>query len=249
MRGDSLNGVSAFVQMLRDASDMELAQVGTQLRVRIVNQSGHKLPTGYPEGRRMWVNVRFLDANGTVIAERGAYDQGTATLNATDTKVYEANDGLDQPLAAATGLQAGPTFRVALANTRFKDNRIPPRGFANAAFTADGCAPVGYTYADGQYWDDTLFELPPGTRSAVATLWYQTSSREYMEFLRDNAVSDCSGPHVYDLWARFGKSAPVDMDSATIPIVPSIMGDLNNDGVVNGADLGLLLSGWGHPGL
>ena len=47
----------------------------------------------------------------------------------------------------------------------------------------------------------------------------------------------------------FGKSAPVDMDAATIPLSPAKMGDLNNDGVVNGADLGLLLSGWGRPGL
>jgi hypothetical protein len=236
-------------QMLRDASDMELAQQGGALRVRIVNQTAHKLPTGYPEGRRMWVNVRFLDANGALVAERGAYDQATATLSTGDTKVYEALDGLDSSAAAVTGLSAGPTFRVALANARFKDNRIPPRGFTNAAFAADGCAPVGYAYADGQYWDDTVFEIPAGARSAVATLWYQTSSREYMEFLRDNSQPDGNGQTAYDLWAMFGKSAPVDMDTATIPLSSAKMGDLNNDGIVNGADLGLMLSGWGRPGL
>jgi len=30
---------------------------------------------------------------------------------------------------------------------------------------------------------------------------------------------------------------------------PGILGDLNNDGIVDGADLGILLSNWGNPGL
>ncbi|MGA0174714.1 MAG: hypothetical protein ACO3NL_13880, partial [Phycisphaerales bacterium] len=33
-----------------------------------------------------------------------------------------------------------------------------------------------------------------------------------------------------------------------ILLSPSIPGDLNGDGVVNGADLSILLSGWGLPG-
>ena len=41
-------------------------------------------------------------------------------------------------------------------------------------------------------------------------------------------------------------SAPVVMDSQMIVLTgPSIPGDLNGDGVVNGADLGLLLGDWG----
>lgn len=31
-------------------------------------------------------------------------------------------------------------------------------------------------------------------------------------------------------------------------VLAPIIGDLNGDGVVNGADLGLMLSGWGQPG-
>ncbi|MFM9169362.1 MAG: hypothetical protein ACKOTD_04355, partial [Phycisphaerales bacterium] len=81
------------LQMVRDASDLALTKVGSQLKVRITNQTGHKLPTGYPEGRRMWVNVRFLDAAGTVVAEHGRYDHAEARITGLPTKVYEAKHG------------------------------------------------------------------------------------------------------------------------------------------------------------
>ena len=46
---------------LQTAATLDLTFPGPgQARLRITNQTGHKLPTGYPEGRRMWVNVRFL---------------------------------------------------------------------------------------------------------------------------------------------------------------------------------------------
>jgi len=42
------------------------------LAVTITNLTGHKLPTGYPEGRRMWLNVRFLQG-AKVLDEVGRY--------------------------------------------------------------------------------------------------------------------------------------------------------------------------------
>jgi hypothetical protein len=243
------NAKARNIQMLRDASDLEVTQQGNNLKVRVTNQSGHKLPSGYPEGRRMWVNVRFLNAKGVLVAERGAYDLQSATLIAADTKVYEARHGSTPEVAAAAGIPAGENFHLVLANTKFKDNRIPPRGFTNAAFAADGCGPVDYTYADGQYWDDTLYAIPAEATQAVVTLNYQTSSREYMEFLRDTNTTDSTGQTAFDLWTMFGKSTPVDMDTAALTLVAANPADLNGDGAVNGADLGILLGGWGQAGL
>jgi hypothetical protein len=234
-------------QMLRDASDMELSQVGGQLKVHVINQTGHKLPTGYPEGRRMWINVKFFDANDALVMEHGAYDTATAELTTTNTTVYEAKHGHDESVELATGVPAGPGFHLALANTKFKDNRIPPRGFTNAAFESEGCPPVYCTYEDGQYWHDSYFPVPVGATHAVATLYYQTTSKEYAEFLRDTP-KDSTGTTFYDLYVMFGKSAPVDMDTAALEVVPGTLGDLNGDGVVDGADLGALLGGWAHPG-
>lgn len=207
-------------QMLRNASDVEVTipSAGT-LNVRITNQSGHKLPTGYGEGRRMWVNVKFFGGNGEIVDEHGAYDTDTAHLVTTDTKVYEAKAGLDPYAAALFGRPEGETFSLMLVNKFFKDNRIPPRGFTNANFASVQAAPVGATYADGQYWDDTPFAIPPGAVTAQVRVFYQTTTREYIEFLRDANVTNHAGEIAYDQWVTHGKSKPAQMDYASVNLL------------------------------
>lgn len=230
-------------QMLQAASDLELSLVGGQLNVRIINFSGHKLPTGYSEGRRMWVNVKFKNSAGSIIAERGAYDTATATLTEADTKVYEGKIGPDATVATMVGTTPGPNFRLAIANTWYKDNRIPPMGFANAPFEAAqaGSTPPGL-YADGQYWDDTRFNIPAGARSAEVSIYYQTSSREYMEFLRDQNTTNTLGDVAYNAWVTHGKSAPALMDTATLPIFCAC--DWNHSGDLSIQDVFDFLAAW-----
>ena len=68
--------------------------------VTVVNQTGHKLPTGYPEGRRMWINLRAYDASGNLVYESGAYNFQTGVLTLDPAiKVYEAKLGLSADLA------------------------------------------------------------------------------------------------------------------------------------------------------
>jgi len=233
------------VDMLRAASDMQTLQLGDELKVRVINWSGHKLPTGYPEGRRMWLNVKFYDDTDMLIGERGAYDFNTANLDDTNTRVYEVKFGMDQDVANQTGLPPGPSFHLVLNNYIAKDNRIPPVGFTNAAFEDVRAQPVAYTYDDGQHWDDTTFEIPSNAASAVVTLYFQTTSREYAEFLRDANTTDMKGQELYDLWVSQGKSAPVDMDMVAYDLTGPSPGDVNDDGVVNVFDLLELLNGWG----
>lgn len=230
------------IQMLRSASDLAAVQNGAALLVRVTNWSGHKLPTGYPEGRRMWLNVRFFDAADELVAERGGYDIESATLDRDSTKVYEARHGISEDVAAVVGLPAGKSFHLSLNNVILSDNRIPPVGFSRAAFEEVQAEPVNYEYADGQHWDNTLFTIPSGTAKAVVTLYFQTSSREYMDFLRAANFTDTNGEIAYQAWISQGRSAPVDMASVVLNLVP---GDLNGDGVVDGADLGILLGAWG----
>jgi len=192
--------------------------------VRVTNLTGHKLPTGYPEGRRMWIQVTARDASGGVLYETGRYDDATAELIADpDLVVYETRHGVHGE---------GPTFHLVRNDRIFLDNRIPPAGFVPEPRTE----PVGRTYPvlpDGSlaHWDERDFPIvvPDGTAGPVtvtASLWYQTASRGYVEFLRDENVSGpdpldpdpmapSRGEKIHALWEASGRSAPVLMRSVT----------------------------------
>ncbi len=219
------DSVARAHDMLAKASDMELSVEGSQLKVRVTNQTGHKLPTGYPEGRRMWINVQFLDGQNQIVREHGAYDEQTAVLTANDTKVYEAKLGLDETMANITGKPEGPGFHFVLSNKVFKDNRIPPRGFTVAGFESVQAGHVGYSYEDGQYWDDTEYEIPVGAVRADVRVYFQTTSKEYIEFLRDANVTNNTGQIAYDQWVLHGKSTPALMDEDSIELAEPCYAD------------------------
>ena len=224
--------IALNVDMLQRAADLLVAVRGDELRVRVINQTGHKLPTGYHEGRRIWLNVRYYDENDMLVDERGAYDDSTATLTTNDTKVYEAKMGLDAAMATLTGLPEGESFHFVLNNKYYLDNRIPPRGFTNAGFESVQAAPVAYTYNDGQYWDDTTYDIPCNAVRVDVTLYHQTTSREYVEFLRDENSTNDRGDIAYDQWMAHGRSAPVAM-----VVYSRALPDCNANGVLDACDV------------
>ena len=66
------------------------------VEVKITNHTGHKLISGYPEGRRMWLNVKWYDSDGGLLREDGAYGNMTVTLDGQNTEVRSILD-LDDP--------------------------------------------------------------------------------------------------------------------------------------------------------
>ena len=70
-----------------------------------------------------------------------------------------------------------------------------------------------------------------------------------MEFLRDTNATNAAGQNAHSLWVATGRSAPVVMDTATLSLTSTLLGDLNNDGIVNAQDLATLLNNWGSAGL
>ena len=108
--GMSASQVSAMLDgSLRAKQQLDLAATltvaGNGSSVRIVNHTGHKLISGYPEGRRMWLNILWYDGNGGLLREDGAYGEIGATVNGvavrslldlegTNTRIYEAHMGL-----------------------------------------------------------------------------------------------------------------------------------------------------------
>ena len=214
-------GILRAQYMLQNAATLNLSgnieQNGYEIEVEVINETGHKLPSGYPEGRRMWINLQAFDESDNLIYESGAYDPSTGVLDLNDTKIYEAKLGMSQEVADiansyGTGTYtAGESFHFALNNTVIKDNRIPPRGFTNTNFEAVQAAPVGYSYEDGAYSDETYYTVPEATDRVVVKLLYQTVSKEYIEFLRDKNVTNTKGQELYNQWEANGKSTPVVM--------------------------------------
>jgi hypothetical protein len=77
---------------------------------------------------------------------------------------------------------------------------------------------VAYSYADGQYWDDTFYAIPVGAASAEVTLHYQSTSKEFMEFLRDENTTNSKGQEMYNVWSNNGKCPPEVMASETLAV-------------------------------
>lgn len=174
------------------------------LSFKVQNNTGHKLISGYPEGRRMFVNIKAYN-NDNLIFEVNPYDYAAGTLAGThqvvsptlaanqayvDELVYEAKLKSD-----LTGELDG-TFHFALATDRYKDNRIPPKGFAVAEAASrlsepvwqGASAPDYFTTEeyDGGFDDVSLNSIfPPGADEIEVTLYYQGTSRKYIEFLQD----------------------------------------------------------------
>jgi hypothetical protein len=109
----------ALVQAMHDGAlrAQEQLQLAATLEVennevRIINHTGHKLITGYPEGRRMWLNIKWFDDTGTLLREDGEYGNLTVDIDGQPATVrsildledpnlaiFEAHMGMTQPWA------------------------------------------------------------------------------------------------------------------------------------------------------
>ncbi|MGA1865064.1 MAG: fibronectin type III domain-containing protein, partial [bacterium] len=173
------------------------------LSFTIQNNSAHKLISGFPEGRRMFINIKAFNSQDELIYEANPYDYSIGTLKGLshshssppletnevyiDELVYEVH-----PKSSLTG--EDETFHFVLADGRYKDNRIPPKGFDVTEAVRRLCEPVwhgesapGY-FTTGEYaggYDDISINIAAGAKYIVVALYYQGTSREYIEFLRD----------------------------------------------------------------
>lgn len=115
------DGVPRAQKQLSEAATLTVIDANPP-RVKLINHTGHKLTSGYPEGRRMWLNIKWYDANGVLLREDGAYGplvdavgnpvtvtnpadgqpvqvESILDLHDTNTKIYEAHMGMTQQWA------------------------------------------------------------------------------------------------------------------------------------------------------
>lgn len=198
-----LDGEARAVSMLQSAASIDLIHdAPQQATLRIVNHTGHKLISGFPEGRRMWLHVDFLAADGSLLGQINPYLPLQITTDAAGFPIYQSGGDLDvtderlvyeaHMSSSLTG--ESKTFHFVLATDRYKDNRIPPKGFLQDQAAArlvrprwQGAVASDYftasEYSGG--YDEVVIHKPPGTVGWVASLHYQSTSKAYIEFLRD----------------------------------------------------------------
>jgi hypothetical protein len=247
----------ALQQLQMAATLVPVADGSTEIVLRVQNNSGHKLISGFPEGRRMWLNVKFFDMSGSVLGEVNPYQPLVITRDAAGNAQYVSgatltrnrDDLVWEAMMSSSLTGESKSLHFVLATDRQKDNRIPPRGFDIAAAATRFAQPrwnsmdaAGYFSAaeyEGGY-DQVAVSKPADTYRWEATLYYQTTSREYVEFLKNeiNATGTLTlgsptpsgetqayiaqsdpffaslkgwGSAMYDLWLHNGGAAPVPM--------------------------------------
>jgi hypothetical protein len=113
---------------LRMADSLDVIEDAVGIRFKVTNLTGHKLISGYPEGRRMWLNIEWYDGTGALVREDGAYGplpgvtftnpvdgttfqpQSILDLSGTNTKIYEAHYSVTNDWATTIQALHGPDF-------------------------------------------------------------------------------------------------------------------------------------------
>ncbi len=189
---------------LRDGVDVQIVippeQVNTlgngdgvfRMVVRVHNKSGHRIPSGYPDGRRFWLSVNVNDQNGASMYQSGVYDEISAELMTDATTpfvraqtdiinavnpannavmVYErvtgsctdANGDAIFPDPTA-GTPAACTSSPALTNNFILfDNRIPPKGLDYANARLSGVKFWNYDPVTGVPYEDETCDATTGS--------------------------------------------------------------------------------------
>ncbi len=119
-------------EFLRSAAEIEFVNLNPSLKsgtnnritVKVKNVgAGHKLPTGFPEGREIWVDFAITDSLGNEIYRLGKIQNGKTEPNTRNFKVH-------------LGDKNGNEVAIAVWDVThiISDNRILPKGYGLAEF-------------------------------------------------------------------------------------------------------------------
>ncbi len=97
------------------------------LKVKVENiNAGHKLPTGFPEGREMWLDLRVLDKNKQEIYRLGRVQNGKTEAGTRNFKVH-----LGDKQGNEVDIEVWKVTHI------ISDNRLLPRGYQIVDFAFD----------------------------------------------------------------------------------------------------------------
>ncbi len=185
--------LAATRDSLASAARLELSPLtpvgdGVELSITVHNQTGHKLPSGFPS-RRVWLHLTALDAAGAVVFESGRPDAEGRLLVGDAVADFERAGGpvqgphqtIDRPdqvqvwAAQMCDPQGQPTWRLLRGSAYCRDNRLLPRGWRADHPDGPATAPTGVADdPDFQPGADTvIYRLPARTARVEAVLHHQ----------------------------------------------------------------------------
>ncbi len=224
---NTLDAMDAFVTTsatleVTGSPEVDLEVGLPQLAVIVTNNTGHKLPTGYSEGRVMWLEVQARYA-GDLVYSSGLWDQDTGEMQDDDQlRTYEA---------VGERYSDGTTFHLLLNDHWVVDSRIPALGSTPNIETdpiggrytlqPDGTWPNfdqhGYAFGPApRFADTTPGDDTDDTLDVTVRLLYVINTGEYVDFLADNAGEP--GAHVETLFDLAGGAPPVVLSEQTLAI-------------------------------
>ena len=225
---DEANQVKEWIrESLRSAAELttttgpvEVVSGGSfPVQVRLTNKTGHKLPSGYPEGRRVYLSVELaLDGRAPEILS-GAWDEATGmVVRDAQLRAYETEHGRYEN---GTSIR---TRSLLLMNQILLDTRLPPEGFTPSF---PDMVPVGRDYGTGpeyRHWDDVSYEFTapevsirtPG--NLVVRAMYQETDGEVVDFLIAAAAGTDAASDLERVWNRLNHAPPQEMVSVSIPV-------------------------------
>ncbi|MEZ4452903.1 MAG: MYXO-CTERM sorting domain-containing protein [Nannocystaceae bacterium] len=205
-----------------DAVDLALGI--DALTVKVTNESGHKLPSGYSEGRVMWLEVTG-SYGGAAIFASGRLLPGEG---------IEADDQLRTYEARAVDFDTKAKFHLLRNNHWELDTRIPPRGLVvdpetdpvgdRYALQPDMTWPnfdaVTYAFGPASAIDQTPDDPNDDALELRVRLLYLVNTPEYLEFLADENQTNSAGNDVFDAFMALGGVTPAVVAewSGTVPL-------------------------------
>jgi len=132
--------------LLKGAATVEFTEVPTFVpgksaivKVKVTNKAaGHKLPSGFPEGREMWLDFTVKDAKGAVIYRLGALKNGATEPGTQNFKVHLGDkDGAEVATEVWKITHIISDSRILPNGTDVRSFVVPVPANAKGPFTAD----------------------------------------------------------------------------------------------------------------
>ncbi|WP_045856216.1 multiheme c-type cytochrome [Teredinibacter purpureus] len=122
-RARSLLATAAELELL-EAPSNPIPGERTHFSLRVKNTgAGHKLPTGFPEGREVWLDITLTDASGKIVYSSGKITKGKTEPGTRNYKVHLGDDD-----GKEVDIEVWTVSRI------LSDNRLLPKGYADERY-------------------------------------------------------------------------------------------------------------------